>query len=869
MKAYRSFVFLIFFLSPSIVLAQKGSITGSVTDSTTADPVSFASIALLKTGETSAITGGISNADGRFTIPNIPTGNYQVMISFLGFETRTISDITISGKNPTVDLGQVTLKPSSLSIAEVEVTGVANTAVSKIDRTTYRATDFETARGGNALDVLSKLPSVSVNPDGRVSVRGATDFMVYLNGKPTLLNPSDILSQIPSNQMESVDIITVPSSRYDAQGKGGIINITTKRSQFDGLSVSVNGMGGGTPWRNSVDHFSGHKLNNDRYNTGASLVYNQGRLSVNGSFNINAKNNKGIGDIGANIYQDPHLGSTSAYPNHYFLLGGLGNRPKWANGMMATAGLSYALSERSEISAVYQYAQRESGRAAHYLYQTGFSEVFDGPISFPDLTLYNPNHINRTGTFSNLSLDYSVKLDDNSQIQSSLLYERSGLDQTITNKEYFYDPIFEQADYDVAAPGFHSFQTDETPLEAWRFELNYQKDFDHGSSLSAGFVPQWVKLSGIYRYDTIRSDGSAGGFDHFDNSIDLQRDVYAAYIDYSGNWKKLSYMLGLRMEYLNQKMNVSSTAYFRQVFDFFGTGRNYDETQFLQQKLDLFPSVHLRYQANDKNTITFASSRRINRPPAKAMSPFLYRRHQEIFELGDPLLSPEYIFNAELSYRRSLGSSNVVLTGFYRGVNDAIYRVNRLSYDYNANPGGVLLRSYTNSGDQVAIGGELGVNIDLLKKIELFLGGSVYNFQVEADERLFGEQLSSSSVNWSFKSNINWTIIQSLKFTFDYIFESPTVTPQGENVSNVLANIALNYQPEKQKNWNFSARLLDVLGTNQSGGYTTAYTNGIRMFNRAYIYDYEGQIIEFSASYTINMKGKKAAKKDLIGGEYF
>jgi outer membrane receptor protein involved in Fe transport len=340
------------------------------------------------------------------------------------------------------------------------------------------------------------------------------------------------------------------------------------------------------------------------------------------------------------------------------------------------------------------------------------------------------------------------------------------------------------------------------------------------------------------------------------------------YAEYSGSLEKLSYVLGLRLEYLDQEMEVSSTRYFEEVYEVFGeTGRDYDETNFQQNKFDVFPSLHLSYEVNEQNTFTLAASHRINRPPAKNMAPFLYRRHQEIFEMGDPLLEPEYSWNADLSYARAMGNHDMVLTGFVRTATNAIYRVNRLDYDL-ANTGGVLLRSYTNAGNQLAAGGELGFNFFFFDRLKLFLGGSLYQFNVDSNESLFGDQSSSSSLNWDAKSNLSLRIFDPLKLTVDYSIKSETVTPQGEDLPYQMLNIALSYSPEKLERWNFYAKLLDVAGTNQAGGYTAAREGSTRVFRRDWVYDYEGQIIEIGASWTFNEQ-KAKAKQKLIGNKYF
>ena len=840
---------------------RNGSIAGSISDINHQNAIPFVNVTLQQNGEETAF-GTVTDDSGNFSLEKVSLGTYTVVASFIGYETKTISNVTLTKDKPSVDLGSIGLSISAISLDKVNVSAEANTATTKIDRQTYRVSDFATAQGGSAVDVLNKLPSVSVSSEGNVSVRGTTDFMVYLNGKPTQMDQSMLLSQLSSDGIESIDVITVPTAKYDAQGKGGIINITTKKSSQDGLSISGGGMIGGTPWTNSTDVYSNHELNNNRYNADLSLFYNKNKLSLNGAVYYKSKHNKGIGDIYTYIHQD----NTQANSNSYYILDGMGARPKWSSTFLTSFGLGYELSENSNLAATYQYSQRETGRAAHYKYNTFFANTpYGTPITGTEVELYNPNDINRTGTFSNLTLDYNLNIDESSAFTSSFVYEVSDLKQVIDNKEFNYDS---ERYYFNDTPNFHSLQSDETPLSAYRLAFNYDKKLDNGSTISTGVQSQWIRLDGMYEYDTINTNtNNFAGYDHFNNSIDLSRDVYAAYIDYSGKTGDVTYVLGVRFEYLDQQMNVENTDYFSDVYGVFGPGRELTEKAFEADKFDVFPTAHLKYSINDKNSVALASSYRVNRPPAKDMAPFLYRRHQEIFEMGDPMLEPEYIVNAEMTYLHSFGKNNVQLTGFYRGVDNAIYRVNRVSY--MDNEGGLLLRSYTNSGNQKAMGGELGININSIKKLKLYAGGSLYDFKVEADESLFGDQKNSQSINWSFKTNVGWTIVDPLKLTFDYSITSGSVTPQGESKEFQMLNVSLNYSPKKLSGWNFSAKMLDIMGTNQAGGYTNAYNGNLEIFNRDYVYDYEGQIVEISATYTINMKGKKAKSKDIIGNDYF
>lgn len=172
----------------------------------------------------------------------------------------------------------------------MEIVGVQSTAVRHIDRQTYRTDDFEAVTGGTASDLLSKLPFLSINPEGDISLRGTTDFVVYINGKPTQMEPSVLLGQIPANNIVSVDVITVPTARYEAQGSGGIINITTRSTGVEGLSVVMDGLLGGAPWKNKTHNYSNDGLNYNRWGGSLNLMYNRNDLNLFGGLNYSQRN---------------------------------------------------------------------------------------------------------------------------------------------------------------------------------------------------------------------------------------------------------------------------------------------------------------------------------------------------------------------------------------------------------------------------------------------------------------------------------------------------------------------------------------------------------------------------------------------------
>ncbi|MBV1888076.1 MAG: TonB-dependent receptor [Urechidicola sp.] len=822
--------------------AQKnGSIIGKLTDTQTEETIPFATITLLKNNELTS-KGTTSDFGGVFNVDNLPYGNYGVVISFIGYETDTIKGLHITKENIAINLGNISLKHASEALEEVEVNATTRTVVTKIDRKTYKVSDFETARGGTATDVLNKLPSVSVNPNGKISVRGTEDFIVYLNGKPTQMDASMLLGQISSDAMVSVDVITVPTSKFDAQGKGGIINITTKSVGIEGFSLNANGTIGGAPWGNSTDKYSGYEMTDNRYSAGLNLMYGTGNFLFYGGFNISDKNVNGARSGDARILDE----STGAYKH----MVANGERPEWYESHAANFGMDYKISESSLLSASYRYGNRTAGRSAFYIYNNFFGDADKNPIPgvpVDEEWIYNPNTDNRYGKFHTFNIDFSYQIDEMSEIASSFSYENSNLSRELDNLNYEYAPITD----DIGDVTLHYNQTDETPLDGYRFSFDYTKEFENGNTLGIGVQPQYFSMEGKFNYEQL--DGPVLDLE---NGIDLTRGIYAGYVDYSGSIGKLKYIAGLRLEYTDQVMEVENPDYFT-IFN------RPSEDTFKVQQLDWFPTVHADYELSETSKLNLAASRRISRPPIKNMAPFLYRRHLEVFVVGDPNLEPEYVNNVELGFDKKIGKQKINVTGFYRGVTNAIFRVNTIYQEEL-----VLIRSYTNAGNSTSLGVELNANFEAGEWATFFLGGSLYHFNVKGE--IFGYQEDNSSTNWSLKGNANFDLSEQFKFTTDFDVKSATVTAQGQNDLFYMANVALNYTPKNNKNLSFNLKGLDILGSNDTGLDTQAFNSaGQEIFYQETQYLRVGPVAEFGVSYSFNKKKKSAKAKSSFGTKEF
>ncbi|MFO7617712.1 MAG: TonB-dependent receptor [Bacteroidales bacterium] len=824
---------------------RQGSLKGLVKDGSSGEPVPFATVSLMQDGQ-SVPLGAVSDQNGDFLIDKLPYGTYGVIVSFIGYLSDTVPDIELSREKPLVDLGPRSIYPSPIGIGEVEVRALASTVTTGIDRKTYRATDFETARGGSATDVLNKLPSVSVSPDGEVSVRGTADFMVYLNGKPTRIDPSTLLGQIPAAQIETIDVITVPTARYDAQGKGGIININTRTSALDGLSVQVSGMVGGAPWADKTDNYSGYRLTDNRYGGGINLLYGKEKLSLFGGASYNYKN--------VNSSRDGQARILNQEDGSYKHMVAAGQKPEWYENFTANAGLDYRMTDATQFSASYYHGTRTDGRSAFYLYNNFYADRDKNPIEGIPVNeewIFNPNTDIRYGSFHTASADITHRFTEKSVLSASLLYEHSTLSRDIENPDYMFDKDQDQ----VKDLKSYFRQLDETPLDGYLFSLNYAREFANGHSLNLGLQPQFFTISGLFTYDTLdlasdQMQSHAG----LENGLDLTRGIYAGYADYKGSWGRLSYVAGLRLEYTDQEMEIGNPDFFT-IFD------RPTESRYELRQLDWFPSLHAGYEIGKGSQLTFAASRRISRPPIKNMAPFLYRRHYEVYEVGDPALKPEYITNIELGFEKKAGNQKFGLTGFYRAVDNAIFRVNTV-YEEEM----VLVRSFTNAGNSRALGAELNANLVAGQFARFFIGGSVYNYHIRGD--IFGYQEDNTSINWTLKANTTLMLTRELKFTADFDLRSATVTAQGRDKMFYIANLALNYAPRKSENLSFSFRMLDILGSNSSGMATRVFDpQGVQIFYQDNTFYRNGPVAELGLIYSLNKYGNGRKKAESSFGK--
>lgn len=283
-----------------ILIAQtsaQSQIKGRINDSLSAKSLEFAIISIYKTNDTKPLDGKLTDSTGRFEFNNLNQGIYDLKFELIGYQTKTIKSIELKS-NQSIELGSISLKSISAQLDEVLVKGEQDPNQNKLDKQTYKADQFQAAKGGTAIDVLKNTPSIAINAEGEMRLRGSTGFLILINGKPVIADFATVLNQIPANAIENIEIIIAPSAKYDADGKSGIINITLKKGTDDGLNFTINTQYG-LP---SVDTCGNKELPN-RYGADFTLNYKKNKwdLALGGSYLKNDISGFRDGDVNTTI----------------------------------------------------------------------------------------------------------------------------------------------------------------------------------------------------------------------------------------------------------------------------------------------------------------------------------------------------------------------------------------------------------------------------------------------------------------------------------------------------------------------------------------------------------------------------------------
>jgi len=592
-----------------------GRLSGSVFSKNTDIPIEYAAITLRSGRDSSIVTGTITNQDGVFFLDQIPAGRYQARISFIGYKTTDIKNITITPQKPEVVLATVYLEPITLDLGSVTVTGEKKALQYNLDKKIITIDNSLTTIGGTATDIMETIPSVTVDIDGNVSLRGSSSVTLLVDGRPSQIISLD---EIPASMVERVEIITNPSARYDPEGMSGIINIILKKKRSPGYNgMLLLNAGTGDKYNSSIN--LNYRLN--KFNLFVNYDYRLAHMTGSSVMNrISTRND-------STFYLDQDQESRRQMQFHNFKFGG-----------------DYFINNYNTLSLSALYNLRS------------FSNNDNTDFSYTD----GDNHFTRltAGDFHNHGQEYGFNYkktftQPQRELTADLFYSSStGKDDEATSQTDSVSQAFPelQNTYSDRTNRAITIQSDYVqPLgEHSRFETGYKSTFRRNDS-------DYHLLDYDYSSTTWKTDSIVSNHFIYDQNIN------AIYGIFSREVGRLQSQIGLRIEQANTISNLITS-----------------NQKFQKDYFSLFPSTHFRYTLTETQGLQLSYSRRINRPRPGQIVPFIdYSDPLNLFS-GNPKLKPEYIDVAELEHSFANRKTSITTSLFYRQVNGMITRLTGL-----------------------------------------------------------------------------------------------------------------------------------------------------------------------------------------------
>lgn len=675
----KAFILIIFLGTAMLTTAQvtqkgTGKISGTVIDSGTNQPVEFATIALTDaTGKT--IDGTIADAKGKFTISKIVDGKYTVSLSFIGYQTITQS-VELEGKKNDINLSTIKLEEEAHQLNEVIVEGKKDLVEERVDRTIYNAENDATTRGGDATDVLKRVPMLSVDLDGNVSMRGSTNITVLINNKPSTImanSVADALKQIPSDQIKTVEVITSPSAKYDAEGSAGIINIITKKNTLQGLTLNVDA---GAGFRGS--------------NLGINGNYRKGKMGFSlGGFGRANYNVEGA-------FDNSQLTTTTDENQVSTQRLSLQNANNRSQGIFGNynLGWDYDINKKNSVAASIRYGLRNNNSFQDAL----TSRIFENgnllssslrDVNTKDLSATVDMNFTYTRLFEKPQREFSVlalysRNDRNNDFTNAILNSTTEeITQRIKNlNDGLNEEYTIQADYQTPI-------SDNQMFEVGVKEIRRKALSDFSYFTAAGADGEFVQDNG-----TTRS-----------NQLNYNQDVLSSYLSHTYSAKSgYSFKSGLRYEYTVIKA-------------FTRTEDNIDIPEYGV----IVPSFNASKKLK-KGTVKASYNRRIQRPSIQFLNPNIQNSNPLNVTIGNPSLNPEFTNNFELGYSTFFKGTSLNFTTFVRNSNNSIQSIRTPE---ERPEGTAIVTRYDNIGQENAYGMSFFSNVSL-GKLSINGGGDVY-----------------------------------------------------------------------------------------------------------------------------------------------
>ena len=799
----KTYLFILCILFLKITQGQRTSsnlksytVKGSLIDQETLQPLEYGTISLVNKNNPKRIQGGITDSSGVFNI-QLPAGTYDFKAEFIGFVPFTIKNLMI---NETKDFGQIGLKISQNLLNEIELIAEKTEVEIRLDKRIYNVGKDLTVRGGNVADVLGNVPSVSVDLEGNVSLRGNDNVRILINGKPSGLvgiSGPQGLQNLPAESIDKVEVITSPSARYGAEGTAGIINVVLRKDNLNGLNGNFVA-NGGIP---------------ERYSGSLNVNYRTKKVNV---FSTNSiLNNLNIGRIS----NDTEFFNNNE-PNTF---GSELKRIEFGDkSLFSNLGVEINIKEKTSLI-INSFLRTEDGVNR---FKTQLDQ-FDSTKLLVETT--NLDEVNRDDDNAfQFSTNFDTEFKKGDKLTAVFQYEKNGENELseIENTNPLRNERVEE------------FRDEKRVL----LQADYVLPFDDSSQLEIGYRGSFLKQEtdfGVFDYEGIIRDTLS-------NVLVYEEKINSAYIQYGKSIKDFSFLLGMRVE--------DTEIIIKQLTTEERNDQNY--TKF-------FPTLNFSYKINDSKSIILGFSRRISRPRARLLNPFLSRSGITNFFQGNPNLTPSYSNTVDLGFLRKWDKLTFNSSIYFQKSSDVVTVFpfdtgQRVSIKSDDDPSQnivrsvpIIIKSPINLEENNRIGGELTLSYSPTRRSRFFINTNLFNSENIGNFR--GVNLDRSNFSWSSKLNAKTTLPGQIDFQLQSTYFGPRNTSLVNFKPLLFVSGALSKDILKNRG-TISIRARDIFNTAQREINTRSGTfNQFTTLRR--------EIPSITASFTYRVRQKKVQSK--------
>ncbi|MBT4602856.1 MAG: TonB-dependent receptor [Bacteroidetes Order II. Incertae sedis bacterium] len=735
------------FISTELASAQSaggpnvlnmGQVSGTILEAGSGDALFSATVAVWSLPDSVLVTGATTDMKGSFEIDRLDPGQYIIKVSFVGFQTWTTQSFTISESNRVINLGTVSLAFDSEQMGGVEVTAERADVAFEIDRTVYNTKSQISSAGGNATDVLQNVPSIEVDVDGNVSLRGNQNVGILINGKPSPLKGqflTTFLQQLPASSIDRVEVIPNPSAKYDPEGQAGAINIVLKKEAEFGTSGGVvlgTGSDGG-------------------YNASGSYNLQKGNLKIFSSYGFRSDDRDSDGfNIRENRFLDP---------KDLIEQDNIGLRTGTSH--LVNVSADYTLSSISEVTGSALLSMRDGNNES----VNNYAQL----SALRDLTSRSARSSLKAS--DGASFDVSLGLR---RIPDAGKKEWTGDVRVNRSRGASADDLTEELLSLDGASALKLVEQTINELDNNDFEWTVQSDLIE----TVGNVKLETGIKSNFRtmdnsFDAANFNPASSGFvtdRDLSNQFEYGETVVAGYGIAGSKVGKFEAQAGVRFEQAMTQFDLKTT----------------DES-FENDYFSLFPSAFLNYNLARSKQLKLSYSKRVSRPRTSQLNPFTSFSDPLNLYVGNPSLNPEYIHAVELAYQQFSRKGSISLTPYYRRTVNKIERYKTLD-----EASGVSTLTFRNFDQSESYGAEVIGSIRLGQKFSGFSSFNAYRIVTEAGN--VDADLANDAISWSARANVSWKVGSKTDLQMFYFYRAPIDVAQGKISSFSFSNVSLRQQ---------------------------------------------------------------------------